>query len=299
MFSLDQLRCFIAVAENLHFGRAAQQLSMTQPPLSRQIQKLEKQVGTRLLERDNRTVTVTPAGEVFLREARSIIASTEQAGQRARMMGQGKSGQLVIGHTAASGVQILGDVLQRLNHSMPEVAVDLVETVSREQVNMLEAGHLDIGFGRLTEDVEEVTAIPFHRERLVLAAPEDHPLITTSAPLHRADIHGEPLLMHSPVKARYFYDLIVKNFDIDHAAVTYQLSQISTMVSLVGFGHGIALVPESTARRGHAGVAFRPFDDLSTPVAEISLMSRTNNDNPAARRALMMLNTVAPTQSMS
>lgn len=289
MFSLEQLHCFVAVAENLHFGKAAQQLSMTQPPLSRQIQKLEKQIGTRLLERDNRKVAVTPAGEVFLREARQIISSTEQAGQRAKLVGEGKSGQLVIGYTSAAGVRVLGEVLRVLEQSMPNLAIDLVEAVSREQVNQLQAGQLDIGLGRLSEDIQGVTSTSFHRERLVLAAPADHPLITKKSPLNRDDIKGEPLLMHSPVKAQYFYDLIVRNFDIDHTKVTYQLSQISTMVSLVESGHGLALVPESTARRGHSGVAFRPFDDLSRPVAEISLMSRPDNDNPAARRALAIL----------
>lgn len=289
MFSLEQLRCFVAVAENLHFGRAAQQLAMTQPPLSRQIQKLEKLVGARLLERDNRRVELTVAGEVFLREARLILSATEKAGHRARMVEQGMAGRIGIGYTAGAGSLLLGEILTTLKARLPDVVVDLYEMVTSEQLAGLEAGQLDIGFGRLDGEIQDFEAVSFRSERLLLAAPEEHDLLVKTTPLLRDDIGDHELLMHSPVKARYLYDLIVRHFPIDHSQVVYQLSQISTMVSLVASGLGLAVVPESAAHHKFPGVGFRGFHDLPHPVAEISMIHRPSSDNPAERRAWQIL----------
>jgi DNA-binding transcriptional LysR family regulator len=124
MFTFDQLTGFIAVAEELHFGRAAERLNMTQPPLSRQIQKLEKSVGTELFERDNRKVQLTAAGSAFLEEARRLLALAERAPLTARRIASGRSGLLRIGFTAASGFSILGPLLEEISAILPDVDVD-------------------------------------------------------------------------------------------------------------------------------------------------------------------------------
>src|SRR6185312_15315780 len=124
MFTLDQARSFIAVAEELHFGRAADRLSMTQPPLSRQIQKLERAIGVELLERTNRKVVLTAAGEAFLREARKLVVSADRAPLTARNIAAGRSGVLRIGFTAASGFSLLGPLLAQIAEVIPDVDVD-------------------------------------------------------------------------------------------------------------------------------------------------------------------------------
>src|SRR6478735_5669338 len=134
MFTFYQLAGFIAVAEELHFGRAAERLNMTQPPLSRQIQKLEKIVGAELLERDNRKVELTSAGHTFLEEARRLMALAERAPVTARRIASGKSGVLRIGFTAASGFSILGPLLEELSGIMPDVEIELQELVTGDQL---------------------------------------------------------------------------------------------------------------------------------------------------------------------
>ena len=114
MLSLARLSCFVAVAEELHFGRAAERLQMTQPPLSRQIQKLEKSVGARLLERDNRRVELTGAGVAFLDEAHRLLNLVEGAGDLARRVDAGAAGVVRLGFTAVSAISILGPLLRRL-----------------------------------------------------------------------------------------------------------------------------------------------------------------------------------------
>jgi DNA-binding transcriptional LysR family regulator len=136
-FTLEQLRGFLAVAEELHFGRAATRLKMTQPPLSRQIQKLERAVGAQLLERDNRRVTLTAAGEVFLGEARRLLSLADTAPELARRVSSGSHGVVRIGFTAASTYGTLGRLLDVVERALPDIGLDLHEMVTREQVAAL------------------------------------------------------------------------------------------------------------------------------------------------------------------
>src|SRR3712207_703206 len=132
-FTLEQLRGFVAVADELHFGRAAARLKMTQPPLSRQIQKLERVVGARLLERDNRRVTLTAAGQVFLVEARRLLGLADSAPELARRVSSGASGVVRIGFIAASTYAVLGRLLDDLAGALPDGLADLGQIGNREQ----------------------------------------------------------------------------------------------------------------------------------------------------------------------
>src|SRR5687768_6515598 len=135
MMTLDQVRAFVAVAEELHFGRAADRLNMTQPPLSRQIQKLERAVGVSLLQRDNRRVVLTDAGAAFLEEARRMLTIAETAGDRARRIESGAAGTLGLGFTAVSAIGMLGALLRQLSDHLPDVDVILHERVTAGQVD--------------------------------------------------------------------------------------------------------------------------------------------------------------------
>lgn len=287
MFTFDQLAGFIAVAEELHFGRAAERLSMTQPPLSRQIQKLEKSVGAELLERDNRKVQLTPAGEAFLEEAKRLMALATRAPITARRIATGRSGILRIGFTAASGFSILGPLLEEMAEIIPDVDIDLQELVTGEQIQGLLTGGLDLGLARPPFDRDTFDSHLLYRESMMLAVPEGHRLTQLSRPVEDTDINEEPLIMHSPTKATYFYDLVVKMIPVQHANVIHTVSQVLTMVSLVAARRGVAFVPHSATLLAIKGVEFLPIAGMETeqPV-ELHAIWKRRVDNPALRRLL-------------
>jgi DNA-binding transcriptional LysR family regulator len=288
-YTLEQLRGFVAVADELHFGRAAARLKMTQPPLSRQIQKLERAVGAQLLERDNRRVSLTAAGDVFLAEARRLLSLADSAPELARRVSSGSSGVVRIGFTAASTYGVLGRLLNDLAAALPDVDVDLAEMVTREQVAALLNQEIDLGLARPPFDAETFGSRLLHREAMLVAAPTGHRLLELDRPVEAADVAAEPVVMHSPTKARYFYDLVVGVVPIASENTVHTVSQVLTMLWLVAAGRGIAFVPASAARLQIEGVG---FVRLHTPVAEpveLHLLWERDSKNPALWRALEVL----------
>ncbi len=285
VYTLEQLRGFVAVADELHFGRAAERLKMTQPPLSRQIQKLERSVGVQLLERDNRRVTLTAAGEVFLADARRMLTLADSAPKVARRVAAGASGLVHIGFTAASTYGILGRLLNQLARELPEVSLELTEMVTREQVAALQIGEVDLGLARPPFDTETFGNRLLHREAMLAAVPSGHRLAGREW-VGADDLVHEPVIMHSPTQARYFYDLVVGLVPVAHENVVHTVSQVLTMLWLVAAGRGIAFVPSSAAQLGITGV---DFVRLETPVpepVELHLLWARESRNPALRRIL-------------
>jgi DNA-binding transcriptional LysR family regulator len=293
-YTLEQLRGFVAVAEELHFGRAATRLRMTQPPLSRQIQKLEAAVRTQLLERDNRRVSLTPAGDVFLVEARRILALADAAPNLAQRVSSGTRGSVRIGFTAAAAFGVLGRLLNEVARELPEVHLDLSEMVTREQIAALAGEGLDLGLARPPFDAEIFDSRLLHREALLLAVPAGHRLTRLDRPAVAADIVNERLILHSPQRARYFYDLVVRMVPLAHENVVHSVSQILTMLWLVSAGRGIAFVPASATMLGVPAVAYAA---LRTPVAEpveLHLLWPRQSGNPALKRVLHVLERFGP-----
>jgi DNA-binding transcriptional LysR family regulator len=286
MFSFEQLRGFVAVAEELHFGRAAERLSMTQPPLSRQIQKLERSIGVQLFERDNRRVELTAAGAAFLAEARRLLAFADNAPDLARRISAGSAGTVRVGFTAASTFAALPAVLRRIDERLPDVDVDLYEMVTREQTEALLAHELDLGLARPPFDADVFGSRTVSRERIMVAVPSGHRLTGLGRPVEPADLASEPLIMHTPGKARYFYDLVVSLVPIMHQNVVHSVSQVLTMIWLVSAGRGIAFVPEAATRLGIDGVEYLPLPDwVGTPV-ELHLLWLKDSQNPALWQVL-------------
>jgi DNA-binding transcriptional LysR family regulator len=288
-YSLEQVRGFVAVADELHFGRAAAKLKMTQPPLSRQIQKLERAVGVQLLARDNRRVTLTPAGQVFLIEARRLLALVEVAPDLARRVSSGYSGLVRIGFTAASAYGLLGRLLNTLSRELPDLAVDLSELVTRAQLAALANEKIDLGLARPPFDRELFESRLLHREPLLVAAPAGHPLLALDRAARPADVAGEPVVMHSPTEAKYFYDLVVGSVPIAPDQIAHTVSQILTMLWLVAAGRGIAFVPGSAARMGIEGVGFVRLELPEPEPVELHLLWRRDSGNPALWRVLEVL----------
>lgn len=289
MFTLDQARSFVAVAEELHFGRAAERLNMTQPPLSRQIQKLERTVGVELLERDNRRVSLTAAGQAFLQDARRLVVAAERAPDNARRIAAGQLGELRIGFTAASGFSLLGPLLGEISTQMPRVHLELAEMVTSEQVEALLDGDIDLGLARPPFDENLFESDLLFSEGLYAAVPSDHRLAKEQREISYEDLRHEPLIMHSPTKARYFYDLVVRRIDIEHENVRHTVSQILTMIALVSAGRGIAFVPESAKLLGVNGVTYLRLSEIpDDPVQLHAIWSKTSR-NPALERLVSIV----------
>ena len=291
MFTLDQAHSFVIVAEELHFGRAAERLNMTQPPLSRQIQKLERSVGVELLLRDNRKVSLTAAGRAFLVEARKLVVAAERAPRTAQRIAAGKSGQLRVGFTAASGFSLLGPLLTEIATELPDVDVELQELVTGEQLAALIDGDLDLGLARPAFDADLFESHLMFTEDLLLAVPSGHELDQLNRLLTVADLKGVPLIMHSPTKARYFYDLVVRTIPVEHGNVVHTVSQVLTMVALVAAGRGVAFVPESTSLLGVEGVSYLRLADIEPDAVELYAIWSRELRNPALGRLLKVIRT--------
>jgi DNA-binding transcriptional LysR family regulator len=295
VFDLNQLRCFVTVAEELHFGRAAIRLHMTQPPLTRQIQLIEHSVGTSLFSRTNRMVRLTPAGRSLLPEAHAILRLAEKARLSALRTGLGEAGRIVIGFTATAGYEFLPEMLGELRRTLPDIDLELREMVSRQQVDALDNGQLDVGLLRqLPIDRDDLDSVCVAREALVAALPLDHPL-TRRASLHLRDFNGRPLVMYSPDEAQYFHELVRHVFARIGAKPNYgqHVSQIHSMLAVVRSGLGAALVPESASRLAYEGLVFREIDGIDpVKLVELHLAWKAGNDNPALAKALPLLQSI-------
>jgi DNA-binding transcriptional LysR family regulator len=294
MYSLEQVRGFVAVAEELHFGQAADRLRMTQPPLSRQIQKLERSIGVSLLDRDNRSVSLTPAGHAFLVEARRLLAIAETAPESARRIAAGAAGRLSIGFTAMAAVGVLPHVLAEADVFLPGVDLVLDELVSGAQFDALLAGDLDLALVRLPPDHPEFDSRLVARERLVAAVPADHPLGATTDPVSAREFEGVDLLMYSSSGASYFADLVASVLVNVRPRSAQRLTQVHSMLSLVGAGRGAAIVPESAGSFKIDGVVLRTIAEWQHPVVELRAVWRRDSSNAALRRALADFGTLQP-----
>jgi DNA-binding transcriptional LysR family regulator len=298
-FELRQLRCFVAAAEELHFGRAAVRMNMTQPPLSRQIQLLEHVLGVKLLDRTSRAVKLTPAGRVFLLEARRILRLAESAALATRRIASGEAGTITLGFTASSGYSFLPHLLlQRASHA-PNIDVSLKEMVSTDQVESLLTGRIDIGLLRPPIGRSEFTTLKVAEERLVAALPVGDPRLA-EATLNLTHFDRRPLIMYAAEGARYFYDMLAELFEAEGIVpiAIQSLSQIHSMLALVRAGIGAALVPEAAQSLHFDDVLFRPVETDPLQPVELYAAWRTDNENPALPPFLDLLRPTANPEDM-
>jgi DNA-binding transcriptional LysR family regulator len=281
VLEISQLRCFVAVGEELHFGRAAERLNMTQPPLSRQIRLLEHQVGTPLLTRTNRVVRFTAAGRAFFPEAARILRLAEEATTAARRIAKGERGSISIGFTAAFGYGLLPEMVRRLRQRVPEVSLTLKEMVTNEQIEALDAGQLDVGLMRPHTPHGNLETVVLGREALMLALPARQARSWPEEPRLSA-LHGKPFITYSPYEANYFYQLVQAALDREGVRpdIVDYVPQIHTMLALVDSGIGVALTPETASRLHFEGVLLRKIAMHPARPVEMVFSCRRDNDNP-------------------
>ncbi|ARP87536.1 LysR family transcriptional regulator [Bordetella genomosp. 9] len=278
---LRQLECFVAVAEELHFGRAAARLCMTQPPLSRQIRLLEQGLGVTLLERSSRVVALTAAGRSFLRDARHLLAYSARAASSARRASGGEAGHIVLGFTAVAAYRLMPDWVMKARRVLPDVDIELRERVSTDLGRLLVAGELDAMLARQLPRHEGLAYRLIAREPLVLAVPRKSPLLAYPAVPLRA-LHREPFVAYAPSEGKYFHERIAGALGL--AGVTPDIvqhaSQTHTLLGLVRAGLGVGIVPDSARELRMEGVSFLPLAQKNL-TAEIYLAWRSRHDNPA------------------
>ena len=272
---LRHLRYFMAVAEELHFGRAAERLHISQPPLSIQIRVLEDIVGAALFHRSQRRVSLTKAGEVLLTESRHILARVDGAIEASRSASRGEVGELSIGFVSTADYNVLPPLLREFRTRAPGVRLTLREATTDVLLAALLERTMDAGFVLPPVDDPELEYWPIHREPFVAALPESHPLARATGKLRLKELADAPFLMSPRSHAPRLYDDIVSfcqrcGFS---PRVEQEAVQMQTIVSLVSAGIGVALIPASLQHLRRTGVVYRPIAE-SGPLTELGLAWR-------------------------
>lgn len=278
---LTQLRCFVAVATELHFGRAAASLNMSQPPLTRHVQLLEHAMGVMLLERNKRSVKLTPSGRAFLPEAQEVLRRLANAELAAKRAAESTVGSVVMGFIPASSYGVLPSLITLTKDRLPGVELVLREMQSLDQYEALSSHQIDVGLVRPISQRSDVSSFAILREPFVLAMPLNHPLSRKNAPSVN-DLDGQPFIMYSPLEGRYSYEMIVGAFRMAGCSPQYvqYITYPHSMLSLVSAGLGFALVPRSAARLKLENVRYAEID-LKGAYAELHIAWRKHGAESA------------------
>ena len=277
------LRYFLVLAEELHFGRAARRLSISQPPLSLNIQQLEASIGAKLFTRNSKQVALTAAGLAFVPDARALIDQAAQAASHARDVGQGMAGSLAIGFAGTMLYSGLPAILENFQAKHPLLRLTLKELSSSEQLMELALDRLDIGFVHTTRVPAELSQIRVSSQAFVACLPSSHALAQQkSLSLSLQALQGEPFAVVSRTVSPDYHDRIIAicleaGF---YPEIRYELRHWLSVVSLVSQGMGAALVPAALSQSAMAGTAFVPLDTPTTPY-DTHCLWKTSRDHPA------------------
>jgi len=293
---LRHLRYFVAVAEELHFGRAAERLRIAQPPLSRQIRDLERELGTPLFERVPRGVELTAAGRAFLPEARLTLAQAERAQRSAQRAARGETGRLRVGFVeAATHSGILPDVLSFFRAHLPSVGLSLFELYALRQAEAFQDGRIDVGLlhSPPLDAARWLRVEPFYREPVILAVSKVHPL-AARARLTLGALAEESFVSFPRVVAPEMYDEIIARCRAAGFSprIVQEATGWHTLASLVSAGVGIGFVPRSIAEFEQAGVVYRPVRGLAVEMSLAAVWKRAER-SPVRERFVMALKAVA------
>lgn len=287
---LRHLRYFRAVAEELHFGRAAEKLHIAQPPLSQQIRQLERELGLSLFTRSTRRVDLTAAGAAYLKRAIAILDAVDDAGQQARRVAHGMEGQLTIGCVGSATYSLLPRLVRAMRDALPHVELSIRgEMLAPDQLTALLSGDIDIALLRPPVDHVDIRSETLRRDRLIVALPAEHPLAGRDA-LTVGDLQDEDFIAHAGQGRSVMSGLLAAVCaDAGFAPrIRHEVSETSTLVTLVAAGLGLAVVPAPTADLDIAGVTYRPLEPASLGV-DLVAAHLGDAPSPAIERALAVL----------
>ena len=281
---LRHLRYFVTVAEELHFGRAAKKLHISQPPLSMQIRALEAELGVMLFNRTQRSVALTQAGNALLGEARDILARVDQAVLMTRRVSRGEIGELAIGFISVADYNVLPVVLREFRRAFPLVNLTLRKSTTDAQIRDLLAGRIDVGFVLPPINEPSLESLPILREPLIAALPDKHPLARKAGKLVLEKLKDAPFILFPRPYAPGLYDDVVSCCKAAGFSprVEQEAIQMQTIVSLVSAELGVALIPASLTNLRRTGVTYKELK-AGSPLTEVHLAWRRGDDLPALR----------------
>lgn len=285
---LRHLRYFTTVAAEGSFSRAAEKLNIAQPPLSRQVQQLEEELGVLLLDR-RRPLTLTEAGRYLFEQGRQVLQRVDEMKAMTQRIAKGMVLQFNIGFVASTLYDALPELIRRFRIMVPGADIQLLEMTTIEQVAALKDGRIDIGFGRLRFEDAALVRTVIREERLCLAVPIDHPLAAAEGKLCLRQTVGEPLIIY-PRSPRPSYADQVLSFYREVGVepnVSIEARELQTALGLVASGGGLCVVPASVRRLGRDDIRFLDLDEptLSTPI----IMSHRGGDSSALLRQFVAL----------
>ena len=291
MIDVKPLRYFIRLAEMRHFGRAAASLNLSQPPLSRQLAALEASLGVQLVERTPRNVTLTAAGERFYQDAKTILASIEQAGKNAQAAARGDLGALVVGFTMCAAYSVVPRYARDFALSHPNVSLGLREVVSNDLASQVLAGQIDVAIMFPSASIAPLAMRTVVTEPLCVALSLDHPLAKAAdhlSPLHVGELAEAPFIMASASVSHTLRETIVGHCQSAgfEPRIRYEVLLQQTVLSLVDEGVGVALVPISMRKAQLGRVVFRDLKDA--PMIDQVLVWSPSNANPCLAQFLAM-----------
>ncbi|MHB1683447.1 MAG: LysR family transcriptional regulator [Bacilli bacterium] len=283
MTELRRLEYFVAVAQELHFGRAAARLQMTQPPLSQQIQLLEEELGVRLLERTKRRVQLTMPGEVYLREILPVLAGIQTAAEAAQRAQKGEVGRLTVGFVGSATYDILPALIREYRSRFPGVSVSLQELSTPSQEAALRKGSIDLGLVRPPVSDDTLAVHVIQESPCVLALPAFHELLAREQ-IRLQDLAKSPFVLLSRQTWAGLYDEIL---GLCHQVgfnplIRQEAFEFQTVIGLVAAGLGVAVVPPSAQNLHTRDVVYRQVAGLM-PSAAMGIAWRRDDASPLVR----------------
>jgi len=256
-----QLRAFVVLAEELHFGRAAQRLSIVQPALSMQIKNLEEALGVRLLDRNRHSVALTEVGRIFLPEAQATLHQSARAADIARASGRGEIGRVRLGFVSSVLPEILPTLIRNVHQRFPRIELELKDMPGPDQARALRDGQLDFGLMRLPAVHGGIRTQVVLRESFIVALPADHPLASRET-VFATDLERVPAYVLARRYAAGFYDGFMQAIAEQGAnlQIASELGEFTTMLALVSAGLGVGLLPSHAGRALPLNVVSRPLE---------------------------------------
>ncbi|KJK15309.1 LysR family transcriptional regulator [Pseudomonas sp. 2(2015)] len=285
MLDVRKLRYFIAVADDLHFGRAAQRLHLAQPALTRQISALESQLGFRLFERSSRAVSLTGEGQQFLPYARGVLEQLTRSESFAAKLAAGTAGQLSIGYASSVALSDhFTQAIQQFSHAYPQVRLTLVEEASSAQWRNIVEGTLEIGLSRLLppQEFTELQVQPLDQEPLLVALAANDPLAALDS-ISLSQLQAHAVVLYTDEQGTGLNDAIERLFQ--HCQLPLLRGprgrQITSIIALVAAGQGIALVPACTRALNQRGVCYRPLNEAAASIDLLAISHRQRRSRAA------------------
>jgi DNA-binding transcriptional LysR family regulator len=288
MIEVRQARYFLAVAETLHFGRAAEQLTMSQPPLSQAILQLERQLDVTLFDRSGRQVTLTETGRAFAAECRTLLAAAQHAQEVATQAEAGLVGTLRIGVVTSALSEPLLSTLAAFRHARPRVDLQITEVDTPAGQQALLQHEIDVAVIRPSTPVRGLRIQPWRHDEFVIALPPSHPLAADAPnPVHLARFAGEPWVWLRREASPDYHDQLMATCRRAgfSPGIRHLANSIFTQLAMATSGLGVTLVPNVSVRQIQPAVAYRPLADHAD-IVELSLVSRDGAQEPLAERFL-------------